>query len=45
LTSENNTFLNCSPVAQEINARIDKWDYIIFKNIYKAKEKITIIRR
>jgi hypothetical protein len=40
-----NTFLNRTPVAQEIKTKIEKWDSIKLKIFYTAKETITRIKR
>jgi hypothetical protein len=36
-----NGFLNRTPIAQEIIARVDKWDCITLKSFFTAKEIIT----
>jgi hypothetical protein len=33
-----NLFLNRTSIAQEMRARIDKWDYIKLKSFYISKE-------
>jgi hypothetical protein len=38
-------FLNKTQIAQEIRARIDKWDYIKCKSICIAKETIIRMKR
>jgi hypothetical protein len=38
-------FLNRTSVAQEIRARIDKWDCIKFKNLGTSKETITRLKK
>jgi hypothetical protein len=40
-TGISNYFLNISPFAQEIRARIDKWDCNKFKSFRTSKEIIT----
>jgi hypothetical protein len=40
-----NNLLNRTPTAQEIIARIDKWDCIKFKSFCTAKETITKMKR
>jgi hypothetical protein len=40
-----NDFLNRTPIAQEIRARIDKWDCIKLKSFCTAKETTTRIKR
>jgi hypothetical protein len=40
-----NTFLNRTPITQEIRARIDKWYWIKLKSFYTEKEIITRMQR
>jgi hypothetical protein len=38
------TFLNGIPIAQEIRARIDKWDCIRLKSFFTTKETIIQVK-
>jgi hypothetical protein len=40
-----NHFLNRTPIAQEIRARIDKWDCIKLKSFCTSEETVTRIKR
>jgi hypothetical protein len=40
-----NDFLNMNPIAQEIRARIDRWDCIKLKTFCTSKEIITRMKR
>jgi hypothetical protein len=41
----NNDFLNRTPIAQEIRARIDKWDCIKLKTFCTTKETANRVKR
>jgi hypothetical protein len=43
-TSIGNYFLTRTPIAQEIRARIDKWDYIKLKSFCTSTKTITRIK-
>jgi hypothetical protein len=40
-----NSFLNTTPVAQQLRDRIDKWDYMKLKGFCTAKEMVTRLKR
>jgi hypothetical protein len=40
-----NDFLIRTPIAQEIRARVDKWDFIKLKSFCTAKGTITRLKR
>jgi hypothetical protein len=42
---EGKNFLNRTPIAQEIRARIDKWDSLNLKSFCTAKEAINRVKR
>jgi hypothetical protein len=40
-----NYFLNQTPIAQEIRARVDKWDFIKLKSFCTSEELMTRVKR